>query len=159
MLRPFQRWSGAVGGAAALWLSVAAPLEAGNDRSKWWLHPGTRAELELSDDQSRALEAIFQSTLPRMRAEKATLDREDARLSRLMREGADEQELALAIERVEAARSAANKTRTWMLVRMYRVLTPAQRVKLQAMHERQQRERHEGNACGDPSRPSRGRSW
>jgi Spy/CpxP family protein refolding chaperone len=76
-----------------------------------------------------------------MRAEKQALDREDAALSRLMVEGADESAIGQAIERVEAARSAANKTRTWMLVRMYRVLSAEQRVKVQAMHERHLRER------------------
>jgi Spy/CpxP family protein refolding chaperone len=106
--------------------------------------------LGLSDEQSRALEAVFQSLLPRMRAEKQALDREDAALSRLMLAGAEDGVIGQAIDRVESARSAANKTRTWMLVRMYRVLSPEQRVKLQAMHERHVRERGNRPSGGGP---------
>ena len=121
-------------------LLAAAPVLAGDERSKWWIAPESRAELGISDAQSRELEAVFQSLLPRLRAEKQALDREDAALVRLMAESSDEAAIGVAIDRVEAARSAVNKTRTWMLVRMNRVLTPEQRVKLQALHERRQRE-------------------
>jgi Spy/CpxP family protein refolding chaperone len=142
--------------AVVLALGLLAPVPsavAGDERSKWWLSEQGRAELGLSDEQSRALEAVFQSLLPRMRAEKQALDREDAALSRLMVEGADESAIGQAIERVEVARSAANKTRTWMLVRMYRVLSSEQRVKVQAMHERHMRERASRRPSDQAPRP------
>ena len=126
-------------------LLLAVPLSAGDGRAKWWQSDWGRTELGLTDQQSRDLEAVFQSLLPRMRAEKETLDREQAALSALMVQGAPEREIGTAIERVEAARSAASKTRTWMLVRMYRVLSPEQRAKIQAMHE-QRDERRGGGA-------------
>jgi Spy/CpxP family protein refolding chaperone len=131
---------------------AAAPAVAGDDRSKWWVSAEGRAELGISEAQSRELEAVFQSLLPRLRAEKQALDREDATLTRLMAEGADETTLGPAIDRVEAARSAVSKTRTWMLVRMHRVLSPEQRVKLHAMHERRERERRD-HARGGAPRP------
>lgn len=131
--------------------AIAVALSASADeRSKWWVSRESRAELGISDAQSAQLEAVFQSLLPRLRAEKQALDREDAELTRLMAESTDEAALGAAIDRVEAARSAVNKTRTWMLVRMNRVLTPEQRALLQAMHDRHQRER---GARGGGPRP------
>ncbi len=134
-------------------LLAAAPAWAGSERSKWWISAEGRAEIGISDAQSRELEAVFQSLLPRLRAEKQALDREDAELTRLMAEGADEAVLGPAIDRVEAARSAVNKTRTWMLVRMNRVLSPEQRVKVQALHERRERERGPAHGHSAPPRP------
>lgn len=131
-------------------LLAAAPALAGDERSKWWIWPESRTELGISDAQSRELEAVFQSLLPRLRAEKQALDREDAALARLMADGSDEAAIGVAIDRVETARSAVNKTRTWMLVRMNRVLSPEQRVKLQALHERRQREHRPRHAAPKP---------
>lgn len=117
---------------------VAATAAASEERKKWWFSDWARTDLGLTDQQSKEIEAVFQSLLPRMRAEKELFDREDATLSKLMVDGASERAIGPAIERVEAARAAVSKTRTWMLVRMYRVLTPDQRVKLQAKHERRE---------------------
>ncbi len=122
------------------------PVGAADDRHKWWLSETSRAELGLSDQQSSDLDAVFQSVLPRMKAEKDELDRQDRALSALIAGPADEVSVALGIDRVERARAAANKTRTWMLYRMYRVLSPDQRVKVSAMHERFERERRQ-NPC------------
>ena len=131
-------------------LLAAWPALAGDERSKWWVSPESRAELGISDAQSRDLEAVFQSLLPRLRAEKQALDREDATLARLMAAETDEAALGAAIDRVEAARSAVNKTRTWMLVRMNRVLSAEQRVKVQALHDRRQREHRARSAAPKP---------
>jgi Spy/CpxP family protein refolding chaperone len=127
---------------AACVLLLASAAVALDERQKWWFSEWAKSELGLSEAQSREIEAVFQSLLPRMRAEKEAYDRENAALSKLMVEGAIERAIGPAIDRVEAARGAVSKTRTWMLVRMYRVLTPEQRVKLQAKHER--RESHSG---------------
>jgi Spy/CpxP family protein refolding chaperone len=121
--------------------ATGRPVTAADDRHKWWLSDQYRAELGLSDQQSSDLDAVFQSVLPRMKAEKDELDRQDRALSALIAGPADEVSVALGIDRVERARAAANKTRTWMLYRMYRVLSPDQRVKVAAMHERFERER------------------
>ncbi len=126
---------------------VGRPAAAADDRHKWWLSEKYRAELGLSDQQSSDLDAVFQSVLPRMRGEKDELDRQDRALSALLSGPSDEASVALGIDRVERARAAANKTRTWMLYRMYRVLSPDQRVKVAEMHERFERERRQ-NPCG-----------
>jgi Spy/CpxP family protein refolding chaperone len=137
----------------AAWLVVAGPAaSAGDERQKWWFSDWARSDLGLTDQQSREIEAVFQSLLPRMRAEKELFDRENATLTQLMIAGAGETAIGPAIDRVETARSAVNKTRTWMLVRMYRVLTPEQRVKLQARHERREFERRDSPGRGGPPR-------
>jgi Spy/CpxP family protein refolding chaperone len=136
--------------AAVSVLLGAGAASAGDERQKWWLSAWAKTDLGLSDDQSREIEGVFQSLLPRMRAEKEAFDKENAALSKLMVDGASERSIGPAIDRVEVARSAASKTRTWMLVRMYRVLTPEQRVKLQARHERWETERRARTDSGPP---------
>lgn len=122
-----------VGGLVAL----PRPIEGGEERHKWWQSDRVKAEVGLTADQSRELEAVFQAMLPRMRAEKEDLDQQERALSKLMSEAtADEHVVEQAIERVEEARASASKTRTLMLYRMFRLLTPEQRPKLEALHER-----------------------
>jgi Spy/CpxP family protein refolding chaperone len=109
--------------------------------SKWWNSPTIKAELGLTDQQSMAVEAIFQATLPKLRTSKDELDRLEATLSKLLDAGADEAQVLQHIDRVEAARSDMSKTRTLMLLRMRRVLSQEQRTKLTAVHERSSRAR------------------
>jgi Spy/CpxP family protein refolding chaperone len=123
-----------------LWIvavGLVAAAAAGEERHKWWQSERVRAEVGLSESQARQIEAIFQETLPQLQAAKAELDRQQAVLTRLIEAGsADEAQVVDAIERVEAARSNAGKLRTLMLYRMHRVLTPEQRARLKAFHDR-----------------------
>lgn len=131
---------GRILGIAAL-LTVTLQGQAAEERHKWWQSARVKADVGLSEEQSQDLEAVFQATLPRMRAEKEELDRQERSLSQLMSEArVDETGILQAIDRVEMARASASKTRTLMLYRMYRVLTPEQREKLRAVHERLRRE-------------------
>jgi len=108
--------------------------------SKWWLEAESRAAVGISDRQSAKIERIFQSMIGDLRAEKATLERQEQELSRLLdTDGTDEAVVILAIDRVEAARSALAKTRTLMLYRMRRVLSPEQRVRLDDYHKQKER--------------------
>jgi Spy/CpxP family protein refolding chaperone len=125
--------------------AVAPPATAGEDSRKWWQSDRVKTEIGLTAEQSRQLEDVFQTMLPRMRAEKEELDREERAVSRLMTDAtAAEADVTQAIDRVEALRARAGKTRLLMLYRMYRVLTPEQRQKLQVMHDKRERRRHEG---------------
>jgi Spy/CpxP family protein refolding chaperone len=109
-------------------------------RPKWWQSAECRAEVGITNEQSAALERIFQSVMGELRAEKAELERQEAVLARLLKdESANEATVIRTIDRVEAARSALAKTRTLMLYRMHRVLSPEQRVRLDAYHEKQER--------------------
>jgi Spy/CpxP family protein refolding chaperone len=119
-----------------------APSDSRAERHKWWLSDDVKSEVGLTVPQSQELEAIFQSILPRLRASWEELDRLEQEVSRLMTDGStDEGRISVAIDRAETARASLNKTRTLMLFRMYRVLTPDQRVKLKSFHERRERER------------------
>ncbi len=119
--------------AACLVALLAIPAESGQHR--WWKSDKTRAELGLTTAQSGRIDQIFQSSLPAMRTAKRELDREEDRLSNLIaRSEATESEVADQIDRVETVRSALSKTRTLMLFRMRRLLTPAQRSRLDAQH-------------------------
>jgi len=123
-------------------LAAVATPAAGEERHKWWQSERVRAEVGLTDSQAQQIEAIFQETLPQLQAAKAELDRRQEALTRLIEAGsADEAQVVEAIERVEAARSVAGKLRTLMLYRMHRVLTPDQRARLKAFHDRTERGR------------------
>lgn len=128
------------------WLAMAGSLVsagAAEERYKWWQSPAVKADVGLTTDQSQQLEAIFQAMLPRMKADKEELDRLEAGLSKLMAEASvDEITLSQEIDRVEAARARASKTRLIMLYRMHRLLAPEQRQKLEVMYQRMKQERH-----------------
>jgi Spy/CpxP family protein refolding chaperone len=133
---------------------LASPhVLAGQNRHKWWTSEKLKSEIGLTTQQSQDIEAIFQSVLPRLRAGKSELDQLEQQVSRLLAEGtADEATFAQALDRVEAARGALNKARTLMLFRMYRVLSPEQRVKLRAVHERFDSERRQRHGSPTSSR-------
>jgi Spy/CpxP family protein refolding chaperone len=101
----------------------------------WWKSEEFRTALGLTEDQSARIDSIFQTTLPQLREDMDDLDRLEGRLSRLIESDADETEIARHIDRVETARANINKTRSLMLVRMRRVLTPEQRVRMRTLEE------------------------
>jgi Spy/CpxP family protein refolding chaperone len=112
-----------------------------NRAHKWWLSEEGKTEFGISEQQSRELEALFQQMLPSLKANKTELDKQEKILDQLLTSGSSsEPVVAVAIDRVEAARSALSRTRTLMLYRMYRLLTPEQRAKVQAYHERKAQE-------------------
>jgi Spy/CpxP family protein refolding chaperone len=135
-------------------LAVAVSASAGEERTKWWQSEGARLAVGLTDEQSRQLESIFQVMLPQMRADKEELDRQEKALSKLMADPTTaEIDVSQAIDRVGAARAKANKTRLLMLYRMHRLLTPAQREKLDGLHRRQrQNGRHSETRDENPAR-------
>lgn len=111
-------------------------------RWKWWQDDKSKAEIGLTEEQSAQVEQVFQEALPRLKAAKAQLDVVEAELSRIIRERtADEAVVAGQIDRVEAARAELSKTRTLMLYRMHRILSPDQNTRLQIIHERWEKER------------------
>lgn len=127
---------------ALLCVPTAAMSEQQQQRRKWWQDEQLKSELGLSAQQSESVEATFQSALPKLRAAKQQLDALEADLSRLIRERtAEESVVAAQIDKVEAARAELSKTRTLMLYRIHRILTPEQNTKLQALHDRWEQER------------------
>lgn len=116
--------------------------DAPNDRErlKWWLYD--RAELGITDQQSRAINEIFESTVPRLRETRHELERAEEELSRTIKEHkADLATISLLVDRVESARSQHTKLRVLMLYRMDQLLSPEQRTKLEALRARREAER------------------
>jgi Spy/CpxP family protein refolding chaperone len=109
----------------------------GQKRYKWWRGEEAGRDFGITPQQSKDLEAIFQQTLPMLKAKKADVDREEKVLASLLAAANTTNESAVvqAVEKVEAARSSLSRTFTMMQYRMFRLLTAEQRAKVQAYHD------------------------
>lgn len=114
---------------ALIWLA-ANPVLA--QRGKWWQDERFRRELSLTEEQSTRLEAIFQKHQPTLRDRMQALNQAQDQLDTLIEKGDDASVLEY-VGVVEAARAELNKTRTVMLLRMRRALTPEQWAKFTAL--------------------------
>jgi Spy/CpxP family protein refolding chaperone len=111
-------------------------------RWKWWLHPDTRRELRLSDQQSKKIDEIWQGTAPRQREKYDELRKLEEALAKTIKENtADVSVVEKQVEKVERLRSETSTTRTMMIYRMHLQLTPEQRVKVDAMLKRFEEDR------------------
>lgn len=115
-------------------------------RKAWWIDESARAELSITDQQSASIDQVWQQSLPKLRESREQLDKLEDVLSQMILDAADEAAVVAQIDRVESARAEANKARTLMLYRMNRLLTPDQRVKLKAMHDRMEAARRQPKA-------------
>ena len=121
----------------AFLLLVAAPAVA--QRGKWWQDDRFKKDLGLTTEQSARLEEIFQKTQPVLRERMQALEQAEDQFDRLVEKG-DDASVMQFMGTVETARAELNKTRTMMLLRMRRSLTPDQWAKFTALAE-QRRER------------------
>ena len=142
----FQRISGrfaavvaVVAGAAVLWSPPASA-----QGFKWWQSDTFVRGLRLTQDQSTKIEGIFQHTLPVLRKEKDALDKAQADFNQMV-EASDDAQVMAQVGVVEAARSELNKSRTMMLLRMRRVLTPDQRVTFVMLQQQTRNHDHPGD--------------
>ena len=118
-------------------------------RMPWWKAAETRAQLGISDKQSNDIDAIFQETLPSLRAAKEDLDKMDDAVAKLIKEGtADIAVVSRQVAQAEQARANLTSKRTVMLYRMHRLLTPEQRAKLDAMFAQREAERRKNDPNG-----------
>jgi Spy/CpxP family protein refolding chaperone len=115
----------------------------------WWKDADTRAELGISDKQSKEIDDVFQATLPGLRAAKDELDQMDEVVARLVKDStADVGVVAKQVAQAEQARASLTTQRTVMLFRMHRLLTSEQRTKLDAMFARREAERRKNDSNG-----------
>lgn len=118
----------------------AQPASSGpneRERWKWWLYD--RAELGITDQQSREINLIWESSFPKLRETRQEMEKAEEELSRTMKEHkADIATISLMIDRVESARSQHAKMRILMLYRIDQLLSADQRVKVQALRARQE---------------------
>lgn len=128
-------------------LSFAVAAEA-TQRFKWWQSDEVASEIGLTPEQVTDIEAIFQSLRPKLREQVRRLRRNEDDLSAIMHAmQAEEWEVALQIDQVEAARSALSKTRTLMLYRMHKTLNADQ---IEALHAMWERRRSDGQSSRNP---------
>ena len=130
-------------GAAVLW-----PPPASAQGFKWWQSDTFVRGLGLTQEQSTKIEGIFQHTLPVLRKQKDALDKAEADFNQMV-EASDDAQVMAQVGVVETARSELNKSRTMMLLRMRRVLTPDQRVTFVML---QQQTRNHGRSGDDHRR-------
>jgi Spy/CpxP family protein refolding chaperone len=119
---------------------AAETADAGQHKAKWWRSEVYQRELGLTVDQVTRIEHTFQESWPSLQESKKELDRLETELSQVIADGtAEESRVLRMIDRVEATRSTLARTRALMLYRIHRVLSPAQRARLKALHEEQNR--------------------
>ena len=126
-------------------LIAAVPAAAGAQGFKWWQSDKFKTDLGLAPDQVVRLEEVYQGLLPKLSAGKEDLDRLESGLSKLIAEGvAPEADVMKVVDQVERSRSELAKSRTLMIDRMHQILTPEQRAKMNAIHEKWEQERRQG---------------
>ena len=119
----------------------------------WWKSEPFKKELGLTADQSAHIDKIWETTRVELRQEWDELSKLESKLSRLIQNDADEAVLTRQIDRVETARAGANKTRSLMLVQMLKVLTPEQRTRFNALHDKWQQEQPRQGRPPDAPKP------
>ena len=121
---------------------ATAKPDDGPPRWKWWLHPETRKELRLTDQQSKKINEVWESTAPKLREKWHELEQLEDALATMMKEyNVDVATVSQQVEKVEKLRAENNATRTTMIYRMHLLLNPEQRVKVDEMRARMEEER------------------
>lgn len=110
------------------------PGEKRPERPKWWIDTKLRAELGITDQQSAAVETVWQKSAPLLRELREKLTKLEDALSKLT-DGADEAAVIAQSERVESVRAELNRGRTLMIYRMNNILRADQRAKVKAMYD------------------------
>jgi Spy/CpxP family protein refolding chaperone len=103
---------------------------------KWWRDPDTRAKLGITDKQSAELDGIYHSFYGALKSGTHEVERYQRDVSQIMADPAStEPDVLHAIDKLEMAKARLSRTRTLMLYRMHRVLTPEQRAKVKKLQE------------------------
>ena len=114
----------------------------GEHRTHWWKDQAVMAQLGLTAEQSARIDEIFQKTMEKARPLRAEVQQLETALEATIRAASvDVPTFAQQVDRIETKRAELNKSRTVMLYRMRRVLTPDQNAKFQAMWDRREAER------------------
>ena len=112
-------------------------------RPKWWIDPKLRAELGINDQQSAAVDKIWQASMPSLMEGHQKLDKLEEALSQ-MADATDEAAVKAQIDKVENFRAELSKQRTLMIYRMNRLLSPEQRAKVKEMYDRREPPKRDG---------------
>jgi len=124
--------------------------EQGHQPPKWWVEPKMRAELNITDKQSAAIDAAWKKDYQQRADGRDRLAVLEKKLDQMMLDAsADETAVVALIDKVEAARTEVIKARVLMLYRINKLLTPEQRAKLDAMAKEQRGQRGGGDGRRD----------
>jgi len=114
----------------------------------WWIDPQLRQQLGVTDGQSKLVEEIWQKNLPELRKLWGQLLTLDDQVSKMIQDGAPEASVVALVEQTENVRAQANKIRTLMLYRMFKVLNADQRAKVSAMYPIHRDDHRDGRRGG-----------
>lgn len=100
---------------------------------RWWNNPEFAAQLGLTADQQKRMEAVFQQNRPTLIDLNAAVQKEEAKMEPLLSIDQPDESLVLAqVDRIAQARAALEKANARMLLGLRRVLTVEQWKKLEA---------------------------
>jgi len=113
-------------------------------RPKFWTDPKLRAELGITDAQSSQIEAIWKKDLQQRSDGWNRLHQLETQLDQMLLDvSLDETAFMAQLEKVEAARTQADKARMLLLYRINKVLRPEQRA-MMAAKAKAMREQRDG---------------
>jgi Spy/CpxP family protein refolding chaperone len=120
-----------------LMMAVAAlSSQQGIHPTKWWESPDVRSHLQLTDEQVRRIDQLYNSSFEERGRYAEEVERLTAELDKLIDSPTATEEAVTALAaQLGESRARRNKARTLMLYRMYQVLTPAQRTLLKQLVE------------------------
>ena len=112
-------------------LSVAVLVTEAAQRHRWWSDGNLKTLLQLTNDQAKTLETIYQTSRQKLHPLMQALNREEKALSLLIKEATtQEPDVVKQIDKVEIARGALSKERLLMIYRMRQELSVDQRDQL-----------------------------
>jgi Spy/CpxP family protein refolding chaperone len=121
----------------------------GHQPPKFWVDPKLRAELGITDQQSKDIEAIWAKGLPQRTETRAKVEKLEAAMDELMRDASlDEAAFVAQLDKLEAARTEASKARMVLLYRINKQLKPEQRNKLAVLVKAMREQRPDGGRGG-----------
>lgn len=122
--------------AALLGILLSAVVAAQGIDGKWWKRPVVARQLQLSADQTAALEKIFARSKPKLIDLRADLEKKQfAYDEAMLEENVDRKAIETLIEAREDARAALQKELSLMELDMKQVLKPDQRERLIRMRD------------------------
>ena len=128
------------------------PMERGlGPGGRFWNNPAVIAKLQLTDDQRKAMDDIFQQHRATLIDLHANLDKAELALEPLMKaDQPDESKITAQIDQVAQARAELEKANARFLLAIRAKLTPDQWKQVQAFRAERQEMRHWGGPGAGP---------
>lgn len=116
------------------------------DWKPWWQDEIIKKELNVTAEQDRKIQAIWDSTRPELEKYAQELKKQETELQRLMSPEvrADFVTVMLQIDKAEQQRTLANKLQIMTYYKMHRILTSDQDAKLKQIRDQRDRGRRGG---------------